>query len=111
MCKETLKELRLKKNLTQKEVAKLMEVSEITYMKYESGETEPKYSKMMKALIAMGAGIKDIVGSLETSQDESLAYNMKRVEILNENEKECLNQIVEAMLLKHQIETVQKSAT
>ena len=109
MCKETLKELRLKKNLTQKEVAKLMEVSEITYMKYESGETEPKYSKMMKALIAMGAGIKDIVGSLEASQDESLAYNMKRVEILNDNDKECLNQIVEAMLLKHQIETVQKN--
>ncbi|USD44057.1 helix-turn-helix transcriptional regulator [Vibrio sp. SCSIO 43135] len=108
MCNEILKELRLKKNLTQKQVAQIMGVSNITYMKYENGETEPKFSQMMKALIELGGGIKDIFGNLETSLDDSLAYNMKRVEILNDHEKECLNQIVEAVLIKHQIESVQR---
>ncbi|EGU40195.1 helix-turn-helix domain-containing protein [Vibrio scophthalmi] len=108
MLNETLRELRTKKNLTQKEVANIMGVSNITYMKYENGETEPKFSQMIKALIELNANIKDIFEGLDTSLDDSLAYNMKRIEILSAPEKECLNQVVEAMLLKHQIEKVQR---
>ncbi|AYV19833.1 helix-turn-helix protein [Vibrio mediterranei] len=108
MSNEILRELRIKNSLTQKDVAEIMGVSNITYMKYENGETEPKFSQMMKALVALGAGIKDIFGNLSTSVDDSLAYNMQRIEILDPSERECLNQIVEAMLLKHQIESVQR---
>lgn len=109
MFSKTLKKLRLKKGLTQKQVAQMMNVSEITYMKYESGESEPKYSKMMTALINLEANLNEILGCDDVATEDVLSFNMKRAEILHPEEKECLNQIVEAMLLKHQIETIQKS--
>ena len=90
-------------------MADLMKVSNITYMKYENGETEPKFSQMIEIVNALGAGIKDIFKDLETTLDEALMYNMKRTEILNDDEKECLNQMVEALLIKHQIESVQRN--
>ncbi len=48
-----LKELRLARNLTQKQLAELIEVSPKTYRNYEAGKTKPRiaiYVKIVKAL-------------------------------------------------------------
>ena len=40
-----LKELRTKKNMSQEQVARVLNVSRATIDKWEDGVTEPKYSK------------------------------------------------------------------
>ena len=56
-----LKELRLSRNLTQEQLAELIDVSIRTYRNYESGKTMPRI-----------ATIKKIVIALETTADELL---------------------------------------
>lgn len=56
-----LKETRLKRDFTQKELAKLIGVSMRTYQKYETGVTIPKIATIRKIVIA-----------LETTADELL---------------------------------------
>lgn len=56
-----LKELRLSRNLTQEQLAELIEVSPRTYRSYEAGKTKPRI-----------ATIKKIVIALETTSDELL---------------------------------------
>ena len=45
---ENLKKLRRSKNLTQKELAEVIGVDRTTYVKYESGDSEPSFEKLIK---------------------------------------------------------------
>lgn len=56
-----LKELRQARNLTQEQLAELIDVSPKTYRNYETGKTKPRI-----------ATIKKIVIALETTADELL---------------------------------------
>jgi putative transcriptional regulator len=56
-----LKELRLARNLTQEQLAELIEVSPKTYRNYEAGQTVPRIPVIRKLVIA-----------LETTADELL---------------------------------------
>lgn len=46
MLKDVIKDARLGKNLTQEQIASLVKVAKQTYIKWESGETEPKASQI-----------------------------------------------------------------
>ena len=46
--KERLKELRTKKKMLQRDVAKYLDVTVRTYQYYESGELEPSLEKLVK---------------------------------------------------------------
>lgn len=56
-----LKELRLAHNLTQEQLAELIDVSPKTYRNYESGKTKPRIATFTKIVLA-----------LETTGDELL---------------------------------------
>ena len=56
-----LKELRLSHNLTQEQLAELIEVSPKTYRNYESGKTKPRIVTFKKIVLA-----------LDTTSDELL---------------------------------------
>ena len=56
-----LKELRQARNLTQEEMAELIEVSPKTYRNYEAGKTKPRVETFKRIVIA-----------LETTADELL---------------------------------------
>ena len=43
-----LRELRKKKGLLQKDIAKLLEITERQYIRYEAGEVDPPMSKVKK---------------------------------------------------------------
>ena len=45
---ERLKELRLEKDLSQKEVADLVHVNRVTYTKWERGKREPSFENLVK---------------------------------------------------------------
>lgn len=46
--KEVLKGLRIQNNLTQKEIANIINVSERTYSRYETGDREPRIETLIK---------------------------------------------------------------
>lgn len=48
MLNDKIKELRISRNLTQPELAKILGVSRPTVTKYESGEREPDYQMLAK---------------------------------------------------------------
>ena len=45
---ERLKELRLKKGLTQKDIADLVHVNRVTYTNWEKGKREPSFENLIK---------------------------------------------------------------
>ena len=45
---QRLKELRLKKGLTQKDIADLVHVNRVTYTNWEKGNREPSYENLVK---------------------------------------------------------------
>ncbi|MBQ7644769.1 MAG: helix-turn-helix transcriptional regulator, partial [Spirochaetales bacterium] len=44
----SLKQLRLDRGLTQKEMAKFLECTQVTYFRYENGEREPTIAQLKK---------------------------------------------------------------
>ena len=46
--KEVLKGLRIEHDLTQKEIANIIDVSERTYSRYETGDREPRIDTLIK---------------------------------------------------------------
>lgn len=45
---QRLKELRLKKGLTQQQIADLVHVNRVTYTNWEKGKREPSYENLVK---------------------------------------------------------------
>lgn len=66
---QRLKELRIEKGLTQKELAKELNVHSVTYLHYEKDQREPPLTTLAKMAIYFGVstdyllGLEDEVGS------------------------------------------------
>lgn len=58
---EKLKELRLKHNLTQEQLAELIEVHPKTYKNYEEGKTLPRIAVIRKLAIALGVSSDELL--------------------------------------------------
>ena len=57
-----LKELRMERNLTQEQMAELIEVHPRTYKRYENGETTPSIQTLRKIVIALGTSCDELLG-------------------------------------------------
>lgn len=58
---QKIKELRIKQNMTQKELAAKSGLSEITIRKYESNERKPKIENIRNIAIALGGKLSDFL--------------------------------------------------
>lgn len=67
---ENLKKLRRSKNLTQKELAEVIGVDRTTYVKYESGDSEPSFETLIK-----------LADFFEVSLDYLFCYEPRKKEI------------------------------
>jgi transcriptional regulator with XRE-family HTH domain len=45
---DRLKQLRINKNIMQKDMAQYLEIETISYQRYEYGDREPKFDKLIK---------------------------------------------------------------
>ena len=68
--------LRLQKNATQSEVAKLLNMSQGSYFKYENGDTEPSIEKLIKLADFYNVSIDYLVGR-DTSNDVGYLNEME----------------------------------
>jgi transcriptional regulator with XRE-family HTH domain len=62
---EKLKEYRLAKGMTMKQVAEKIGIAECTYCAYEHGTREPSIEKLKKLAGVFGCSIDDLVGNKE----------------------------------------------
>lgn len=109
MFKDKLKEVRVRSSKTQEFMAEKVEVTSTTYAQWERGNTEPKSSQIEKICITLEITPNELFDEtlVEVSESEQLVKNLKKMESLDEYEKQCLNQIIDAVLIKNQIEKAQ----
>lgn len=62
MIGERLKELRKEKNLTQKEISKLLDIKQNTYSNYENNKSEPDIQTLIKMADIFKSSIDYICG-------------------------------------------------
>lgn len=101
MTGSIIKELRAKKKLKQEDVAEAMHITAQTYIKWESGKTEPKVSQMVKLAKTLGVSINELCEGVKTTVSEETRIKIEQTEMLNTEEKKCLNMFIEGLLLRH----------
>lgn len=108
MINERIKQLRSEKGLRQEDVAEMLGIAHQTYFKWENGKTEPKASQMIKLAKILGVSMNDLCEESETKLSEKTKLKIIETEKLNDDEKNCLNMFIEALLLRHQSIALQK---
>lgn len=70
MYKNRIKELRENKKpkISQQEICKILEISDVTYQSYEYGKSEPRMSTLIKLAKLYGTSIDYIVGLTDTRE-------------------------------------------
>jgi len=100
---ERLASLRKVKNLTQKELAELIEVHVAQIRRYESGTSQPTLDVIRKIAIALHVSAdKLIFGENERGPDDDLRLHFEAVSKLTPEEKKTIKELLEGMLLKHE---------
>ena len=64
--KDTIKELRVKKGLTQEQLGKLLNVARVTITCWESGQNRPKIDMLPALSKALDCSIDDLLCKLES---------------------------------------------
>lgn len=108
-----IKELRLKKNLTQDELCELSGTKKRSLLDYESGKTDVPFSKVHNIAIALGVTIYDLI------DDDTIQTGVKNVSSSSEADQlrlESYNLLVEnnklqsqaILLLKEKVELLEQ---
>lgn len=77
MMGQRLKEARLKKNLKQKELAKIIGVESAEISQYESDKRKPRWDKFSKLLDALDVTADEIIGREITVISDDEEYKVK----------------------------------
>jgi len=65
---DRLKQLRTNKNIMQKDMAKYLEIATISYQRYEYGEREPDFNKLVKIADYFNVSIDYLLGRTNKSE-------------------------------------------
>jgi transcriptional regulator with XRE-family HTH domain len=109
---ERLKKLRTEKNLSQGDLAKLIDVHYNNISRYERGESKPT-AKALKALAnALGVstdylydGIAEDAAIADLKDKELLAM-FAEIEKFNEEDKEALKNVIDAFIKRRQLKQI-----
>lgn len=89
---EKIKQARLKKKLTQKQLAALSEVAEITIRQYESGKRRPKIEQLKKIAAALNVPVSAFIDELSEAQHIQSTW-----EWIQDNEQKRKELIIEIL--------------
>lgn len=73
--KETLKKLRTENRYSQDLLAKILGISRLSYMKYESGEVEPSVEIIRKLTKIYKVSYETLIDNKLKSKDQSYSYD------------------------------------
>lgn len=106
MFAENLKKYRGRKGISQEELAKRINIHPVQFSRYERGQSVPSIEVVQKIAEALDTTIDELVyGSQEEKagqdiKDRELLGLFKKVQILNEKQKETIKDLLSAFILK-----------
>ena len=97
-------ELRKEKNLSQREVAKMLSISQGTYNNWENGKTEPSIDGLILISKTFGVSVDYLIDydseKFETKNKSKLESFYRNVQKLDEDELLSISKIVERLVSK-----------
>ncbi|WFA75375.1 helix-turn-helix transcriptional regulator [Streptococcus suis] len=93
---ERLKELRKKNNLTQRELADMLGVSQGSYANWENGKREPNLARLGDIAIYFNTSIDYLTGKIDKEYDEITTEEIKQMsdEEVKESSKNAISNIL-----------------
>ncbi len=96
-------ELRVEQNLSQREMAKKLNISQGTYNNWENGKTEPSISDLIEISKMFKVSVDYLIGNQEeevsVKEDESTLRKIYRaIQKLDQESLEALSIIIEKMI-------------
>lgn len=112
---ERIKDIRTAKNLSQKEVALLLEMDQSQYSKIENGKTDPYFSTIEKISNALGVNLNDLLAPDDVfkninSFEKSFIERLQLVDQLEDEEKKCIFSIIDSLVSKRRLKSALSNA-
>ena len=104
---ERIKDIRMSKNLSQKEVALSIGINQAQYSRIESGKVEPTLSSLEKIADALSVSVSDFLTKDKSydikSYDGSIIEKLKLIDELEENERKSIFSIIDIAIAKKRL--------
>lgn len=106
MFSEKMREIRLSRGFTIDSVAKSINVTRLTYGKWERGETSPKADQIPKIAEKLGVPIEALFEQEVRNKDNELKAYLAMIESLNTKNKEIVKEMIIALVHKTNAESI-----
>jgi transcriptional regulator with XRE-family HTH domain len=96
------------KDLSQKQVALSIQMDQSQYSKIENDKTDPTFSTLEKVAGALGVEMAELVGADDVfkevnSYDKTLMEKLRYIDTLDQEEKQALYSILDALVAKKRL--------
>lgn len=114
---ERLKELRKRKNISQADLANMIQVHFTQVSRYERGETKPNAEAMTKLAKALDTTVDYLMNgstddvAIEAGLDKELIGRFKQVKDLNPEDKKTVLSLLDAFIAKTRIQSIMNPAS
>lgn len=102
MIQEQIKRLRLERNMNQEDVAKAINITKSTYIKYEKGNQSPQVETLEKLASFYGVTLRELIEEEEPNLDIRLGKKLQLINQLEEKEKESVILMIEGLIFRRQ---------
>ena len=106
---ENLKKCRASKNISQEELSKKIEIHSVQFSRYERGQSVPSIEVVQKIADALEVSIDELVNGTSDNNaekninDRELLSMFKKVQLLNDKQKDTVKEFLSAFLFKTDI--------
>ena len=112
---QKIRRLRKEKDWTQAQLAEKMGLNMFNINRYENDRVKPRPKLVQKFSEALGVKIDELTADppeeiVNAFRDQELFEQMKTVDRLNEADREALKRIIQAVIIKNQVQSLTRSA-
>ena len=105
---DKIKKVREAKELSQKQVAMMIDMDQSQYSKIEKGKTDPTTSTLEKICKALNIELSELFASDEifkdvNSGDKTIIEKLRLIELLDEKEKNSIFNIVDGLIARKKL--------
>lgn len=102
-----IKDIRMRRNLSQAQVAKALGVSSVVYSRYESGTRQPSIDIILQLADILGVTVDYLLGRQDI-EDSTLSDYEVSLLMASRKADECAKQDALNMLITHAVEDTKK---
>ena len=112
---QKIRKLRKEKDWTQAQLAEKMSMNMFNINRYENDRVRPRPKLVQKFAEALGVEVDELASDptqelVNSFRDQELFEQMKTVDRLNEADREALKRIIQAVIIKNQVQSLTRSA-